>query len=205
MPDPEDSMLHADASAQVVPADILPAEVVPVVDEVLLAAVDVARAALEEITPADSIGRLLGHIVEGERVVSLLFDCTLPGYPGWQWTVTLARTDENAEPTVLETELMPGEYALTAPDWVPWSDRLMDGEGDDESDDDSDDESDDDDESDPDDESEDGSDDESDDDDDEDDDEPDDGFDADRADDHLDGIDFDEALAAPHLHPDKSE
>ena len=25
---------------------------------------------------------------------------------------------------MLETELMPGESALLAPDWVPWSDRL---------------------------------------------------------------------------------
>ncbi|TDW29471.1 DUF3027 domain-containing protein [Cryobacterium psychrophilum] len=101
-----------------------------VADEVLLAAVDLARTALQEITPAESIGEMLGHEVEGERVVSLLFDCTLSGYPGWHWTVSLARTNENAEPTVLETELMPGEFALTAPDWVPWSDRLMDGEGD---------------------------------------------------------------------------
>jgi len=108
-------------------------------DDVLLAAVDLARTALQEITPAESIGELLGHKVEGERVISLHFDCTLSGYPGWHWTVSLARTDENAAATVLETELMPGEYALTAPDWVPWSDRLIDGEGDSDVDDESDD------------------------------------------------------------------
>jgi len=140
-----------------------------VADDVLLAAVDLARTALQEITPAESIGELLGHEVEGERVVSLHFDCTLSGYPGWHWTVSLARTDENAEATVLETELMPGEYALTAPDWVPWSDRLIDGEGD--SDDDTADESDDDDES--------------------DDSDDDDSDERDHDDDHLDGVDFD--------------
>jgi len=147
-----------------------------VADEVLLGAVELARTALQEITPAESIGELLGHEVEGERVVSLHFDCTLSGYPGWHWTVSLARTDENAAATVLETELMPGEYALTAPDWVPWSDRLIDGEGD--SDDDTADESDDD---------------ESD-DDDADDEESDEGEhdEADHLDDdHLDGVDFD--------------
>ena len=38
---------------------------------------------------------------------------------------TIARVDDG-EPTVLETELMPGEAALLAPEWVPWSERLAD-------------------------------------------------------------------------------
>lgn len=95
-------------------------------DEALLAAVDLARAALLEITPADTIGEPVGHIVEGEHVVSLLFDCTMSGYPGWRWTVSLSRVDDDSEPSVLETELMPGGEALLAPEWVPWSDRLAD-------------------------------------------------------------------------------
>lgn len=95
-------------------------------DDVLLAAVDLARAALLEITPADTIGAPVGHIVEGEHVLSLLFDCTMSGYPGWHWTVSLSRVDDDSEPSVLETELMPGGEALLAPDWVPWSDRLTD-------------------------------------------------------------------------------
>ena len=97
-----------------------------IADERLLAAVGHARTALLEITPADSIGEPLGHIVEGEHVLSLLFDCNLPGYPGWRWTVTLARVDEKSEPSVVETELTPGDDALIAPEWVPWSDRLAD-------------------------------------------------------------------------------
>ncbi len=172
-------------------------------DETLLAAVDAARAALLEITPADTIGEPVGHIVEGEHVMSLLFDCTMTGYPGWHWTVSLSRIDGESEPSVLETELMPGGEALLAPEWVPWSDRLadyrtaqelaaaeaaadavdaldaldaLDDEDDDEDDDD---------------------------DDDEDDEalEDDDDFGNDRADDQLDGIDFGEALAASELHP----
>jgi len=173
-----------------------------VADSVVLGAVDLARTALQEITSAESIGELIGHVVDGERVVSLHFDCMLSGYPGWHWTVTLARTDENAEPTVLETELMPGDYALTAPDWVPWSDRLADGETDDAADDDDDDE-DDEDEDDDDESGVDDSDEESDDDEAFDDD-PDDAF-SDRSDDHLDGMDFDEASAAPYLHPEQAE
>lgn len=95
-------------------------------DETLLAAVDLARAALLEITPADTIGEPVGHIVEDEHVLSLLFDCTMTGYPGWHWTVSLSRIDGSSEPSVLETELMPGGEALLAPEWVPWSDRLAD-------------------------------------------------------------------------------
>lgn len=94
-----------------------------VADDELLASVDVARAALLEITPASTIGEPAGHIVEGERMLSLLFRCTLLGYPDWFWTVSLARVDGEA-PTVLETELMPGDGALLAPDWIPWSERL---------------------------------------------------------------------------------
>lgn len=95
-------------------------------DDVLLAAVDLARAELSKITPAETIGEPIGHIVEGKHVLSLLFDCTMTGYPGWHWTVSLSRIDENAAPSVLETELMPGNDALLAPDWVPWSERLAD-------------------------------------------------------------------------------
>ena len=90
----------------------------------LLAALPLARAALAEITPESTIGEPLGHVVEADGVVSLLFTATLAGYPGWHWTVTVGRADDDAQPTVLEAELMPGDDALLAPDWVPWSDRL---------------------------------------------------------------------------------
>ena len=95
----------------------------PVADERLLHAHDLALAALREITPADTIGPAVGHVVEDDDVVSLWFHTRLAGYPGWHWTVTLAVV-EGAEPTVLETELLPGEGALLAPDWVPWAQRL---------------------------------------------------------------------------------
>jgi len=102
----------------------LPEERAPVVaDEVLLAAVDLARGALLEVTPAQTVGSVVGHVADGDHVLSLHFAADLPGYPGWHWSVTLARV-EDAEPTVLETELLPGERALLAPEWVPWSERL---------------------------------------------------------------------------------
>ena len=96
-----------------------------VADEVLLGSVDLARRALLAVTPAETVGSVAGHLVEDEHVLTLLFAADLPGYPGWHWSVTIARVDDG-EPTVLETELMPGESALLAPEWVPWSERLAD-------------------------------------------------------------------------------
>lgn len=93
------------------------------VDERLLGAHDLALAALHEITPADGIGPAAGYVLEDDGVVSLRFHTRLAGYPGWFWTVSVAVVDD-AEPTVLEVELLPGDGALLAPDWVPWATRL---------------------------------------------------------------------------------
>lgn len=97
-----------------------------VADDVLLASVDLARQALLDVTPAQTVGSVVGHLVEGEHVLTLHFAADLAGYPGWHWSVTIARVGEDDGATVLETELMPGESALVAPDWVPWSERLAD-------------------------------------------------------------------------------
>ncbi|MEV8359768.1 DUF3027 domain-containing protein [Microbacterium schleiferi] len=94
-------------------------------DPTLVAAHDLALAALHEITPAATVGPAAGYTVEPDGVVSLRFETTLRGYPGWFWTVSVARVDEE-EPTVLEAELLPGDEALLAPEWVPWAVRLAD-------------------------------------------------------------------------------
>lgn len=93
------------------------------VDERLLSAHDLARAALLEVTPAASIGDPAGYTLEDDGVVSLRFATLLEGYPNWFWTVSVAVVDD-AEPTVLEVEMLPGEGALLAPEWVPWAERL---------------------------------------------------------------------------------
>jgi hypothetical protein len=111
--------------------------------------VELARQALLEITPAESIGEPAGSIDEGDGVVTVYFTTNLPGYPGWRWTVTIAHLAGD-DASVLETELTPGDDALLAPDWVPWVDRLAEyeaaqaaeassGDEDDDSDDDEDD------------------------------------------------------------------
>lgn len=169
---------------------------------------DLARTALLEVTPESSIGAPVGTVDEGDGVDSVLFANRMPGYPGWRWTVSVAKVGDE-DPTVLEVELMPGDGSLVAPEWVPWSERLAEYRAaqDHESDEESDDESDDDDEDDDfDDESDEDSDDEDADYDDADDDEADDesddddDFDADEDDldesddDDIEGVDVD-ALA----------
>ena len=96
---------------------------IPEPDERLIGAHDLARAALSEITPEATIGEPVGYTVEEGGAVSLRFANKLHGYPGWFWTVTVAVVDD-AEPTVLEMQLLPGDDALLAPDWVPWAERL---------------------------------------------------------------------------------
>jgi hypothetical protein len=96
---------------------------VAVPDPVLIESHGLALAALHEITPAATVGDAAGYRLEDDGVVSLRFANRLDGYPGWFWTVSLAHV-EGAEPTVLEVELLPGEDALLAPEWVPWAVRL---------------------------------------------------------------------------------
>ena len=104
--------------------DAAPSEPVTVYER-LLAAHDLARAALAEITPVSTVGAPVDYVVEAGGVVSLRFANRLSGYPGWLWTVSVAVVDD-AEPTVLEVELLPAAGALLAPEWVPWAVRLAD-------------------------------------------------------------------------------
>jgi hypothetical protein len=93
-------------------------------DAACAAAVDEARAAVLD----DHVGEHLGVVAEGERVVTHYFDCSLPGYRGWRWAVTVARAPRAKNVTVCETVLLPGDGALLAPTWVPWHERLQPGD-----------------------------------------------------------------------------
>lgn len=94
-------------------------------DAVSITAVDVARAALLEITLETDIGAFVSEETNDEGVSTILFASSMLGYPDWFWTVSVAQLPDE-DPTVLEAELLPGEGALIAPDWVPWADRLED-------------------------------------------------------------------------------
>lgn len=93
-------------------------------DQTCAAALDEARGAILD----EHVGPHLGVAAEGERVVTHFFECTLPGYRGWQWAVTVARAPRSKHVTICETVLLPGQEALLAPSWVPWHERLQPGD-----------------------------------------------------------------------------
>ena len=92
------------------------------------AAIELARHALEEVTDPITVGEYLAAAPDAERLVTHLFDCTLSGYRGWRWAVTLSRVPRGRTATVCEVELLPGEEALLAPAWIPWAERLEPGD-----------------------------------------------------------------------------
>jgi Protein of unknown function (DUF3027) len=94
------------------------------VDATCAAAVDLARDAVE----GDHIGEHLGVAAESERVVTHFFECTLPGYVGWRWAVTVARAPRSKVVTVCEMVPLPGDGSLLAQPWVPWNERLQPGD-----------------------------------------------------------------------------
>ena len=96
-------------------------------DAFLAASVDVARAAVEGIAPAEQIGRHLGAKSEGDRLVTHLFESKLPGYGGWQWYAVLTRNSRSKTVTVDELGLLPSEDSILAPEWVPWAERVRPG------------------------------------------------------------------------------
>ena len=97
-------------------------------DAAAVAAVDAARAALLEEVDAGDVGEHLGHLVEGERLVTHLFACERAGYVGWRWSVTVARAPRQKVVTVDEIVLVPGAEAIVAPEWVPYRERIKPGD-----------------------------------------------------------------------------
>jgi hypothetical protein len=97
-------------------------------DAVCAAAVDLARAAAEELADAGTVGDHLGLLAEGERLVVHSFACLSRGYRGWRWAVSVARAPRSRQATVCEVVLLPGTDALLPPAWVPWSQRLAPGD-----------------------------------------------------------------------------
>ena len=100
----------------------------PKPDSATVAAVDAARTALLEDVDAADVGEHLGHVVEGERVVTHFFACERAGYVGWRWAVTVARAPRQKLVSVDEVVLLPGDDAIVAPAWVPYRERIKPGD-----------------------------------------------------------------------------
>ncbi len=72
-----------------------------------------------------AVGNYIRTDEEEPGLRSYIFESTLRGYVGWYWSVTIYQP-AGEEPTISEVVMMPGEGALVAPKWVPWSERLAD-------------------------------------------------------------------------------
>lgn len=94
-------------------------------DAVLAAAVGTAREGILAITAEHYIGAHIAAKSEGERAVTHLFECTMPGYRGWQWFAVLSRAPRAKLATVCEVGLLPSADAVLAPGWVPWAERVL--------------------------------------------------------------------------------
>lgn len=109
-------------SAIVRPADSL------TLDPICAAARDDAwHAVLAEEGP-EAVGDHLGATSELDRVVTHRFACTMPGYPGWEWHVSVVRAEHSQDVSINEVTLAPGPDALVSPTWVPWTERLRPGD-----------------------------------------------------------------------------
>jgi len=97
-------------------------------DAVCAAAVEEARAAAAEEAAPGQVGEHLGVSAEDERTATHRFASEAPGYTGWVWAVTVARVPRSKAVTISEVVLLPGDGAILAPEWVPWSERLQPGD-----------------------------------------------------------------------------
>lgn len=100
----------------------------PAPDRLCVEAVDLAREAAEEAAYPGVVGEHVSAVAEGDRVVTHFFECKEAGYRGWRWAVTVTRASRAKNVTLDETVLLPGDDALLAPEWVPWSERLRPGD-----------------------------------------------------------------------------
>lgn len=101
----------------------------PKLDPACADAVDLAReAALDAAPVTQTVGEHLGVVAEADRVATHYFDSTHPGYRGWCWAVTVVRASRAKKVTVDEVVLLPGDDAILAPQWVPWSERIEAGD-----------------------------------------------------------------------------
>ena len=91
---------------------------------------DLARAALlENAEKREHVGSFISvEFDDDNRVATYLFESHLNGYKGWRWCVTVAKVDEESQPTICDVVVLPGPDALLAPAWIPYRDRIEPGD-----------------------------------------------------------------------------
>jgi hypothetical protein len=96
-------------------------------DPTLAGSVELARGAAEQ-EAAGLVGDHLDVAADDEFTATHLFATLDPAYRGWRWAVTVSRTPGGDDVGIDEVVLLPGDDALLAPQWVPWSERLRPGD-----------------------------------------------------------------------------
>jgi hypothetical protein len=99
-----------------------------VLDPACAEAVELAFAAAEDVAGIGKVGDHLGVVADGERTATHQFAARERGYVGWRWAVTVTRASRSKQVTVDETVLLPGDGAILAPRWLPWSERIQPGD-----------------------------------------------------------------------------
>ena len=84
---------------------------------------DLATEALVDL-PQGSYGGFVDEKEIEKGAIDVRFECIMRGYEGWHWVVTLTQVDKRKQALVAEVNLIAGENAVLAPDWVPWAERL---------------------------------------------------------------------------------
>ena len=114
---------------------IAPAKTYPAVINIeinkndIFGALDMAKqAVIEDAGKREYVGEFYSIDSDEERIATYLFEAKLPGYDGWRWAVTVAKVDEQSEPTICDVVLLPGTKALLAPNWIPYSQRIQPGD-----------------------------------------------------------------------------
>jgi hypothetical protein len=99
-----------------------------VVDEKLNGAIEVARAAVDEVADAGIVGEHLRAVQDDDGMVSHHFACNKPGYVGWYWSVSVSRVPDSDVITINDVVLLPGDEAIVAPVWTPYRERIRPGD-----------------------------------------------------------------------------
>lgn len=98
------------------------------VEQMLQASDAFARTVVAEVAGGDVVGAHLRAEVDGDGLVSHVFEALQPGYRGWTWVVSLTAAAADADPTVNDVVLLPGGDAIVAPPWTPYRDRVRPGD-----------------------------------------------------------------------------
>jgi len=86
-------------------------------------------AIIEQAEKSEHVGPYISVEFDDEnRVATYLYEANLAGYKGWRWCVTVAKVDEESEPTICDVVVLPGPDALRPPEWIAYIDRILPGD-----------------------------------------------------------------------------